>query len=206
MLYYFTETLTAIFRTDYQVDFPYDPQELFIYALVGYFIFIGIDPIEFIMLIDNIHSIVHLVDCPERLSSCAIVDTFYLCERTKGSAHFYKKSNFRMYKIEFMKSNLPYDIFSRFIYPGLMSLFITTLYFPLGLGQFLASELSTRIQIIELFSNFTWVSDDLTVEQAEIVSHWVTDSCSIFVNLSIFMFITVSLLFDLIPFRHLFSF
>lgn len=32
----FAETLTAIFRTDYQVDFPYDPQELFIYALVGY--------------------------------------------------------------------------------------------------------------------------------------------------------------------------
>lgn len=29
------ETLTAIYRTDYQVDFPYDPQELFIYALVG---------------------------------------------------------------------------------------------------------------------------------------------------------------------------
>ncbi len=32
---YIVETLTAIFRTDFQVDFPYDPQELFIYALVG---------------------------------------------------------------------------------------------------------------------------------------------------------------------------
>lgn len=73
-----------------------------------------------------------------------------------------------------------------------MSLFITTLYFPLGMGQFLASTLSTRTQILHLFSNFTWVSDDLTVEQAEIVSHWVTESCSIFVNLSLYMLVTVS--------------
>lgn len=73
-----------------------------------------------------------------------------------------------------------------------MSLFITTLYFPLGMGQFLASTLSTRTQILHLFSNFTWVSDDLTVEQSEIVSHWVTESCSIFVNLSLYMLVTVS--------------
>ena len=31
------ETITAVFKTDYQVDFPYDPQELFIYALIGVF-------------------------------------------------------------------------------------------------------------------------------------------------------------------------
>ena len=30
------ETITAVFKTNYQVDFPYDPQELFIYALIGY--------------------------------------------------------------------------------------------------------------------------------------------------------------------------
>lgn len=90
--------------------------------------------------------------------------------------------------------------YSRFIYPGLVSLFITTLYFPLGLGRFLASELSTRIQIIELFSNFTWVSEDLSAGQREIVSHWVAGDVdnisslisSIFINLSIFMVITVS--------------
>jgi len=37
LAYWFTkeETITAVFKTNYQIDFPYDPQELFIYALVG---------------------------------------------------------------------------------------------------------------------------------------------------------------------------
>ena len=54
---------------------------------------------------------------------------------------------------------------SRFIYPGLVSLFIATVYFPLGLGQFLASTLTTQQQINSLFSNFTWLKDDLTVSK-----------------------------------------
>ncbi|KAI9564003.1 hypothetical protein GHT06_007741 [Daphnia sinensis] len=149
MAYWFSneETLTAIFGTDYHVDFPYDPQELFIYALVG--AFGGLSGAAFIL--------------------------------------------FHRRYVLFMRKNKRISSFlqkNRFIYPGLMSLFITTLYFPLGMGQFLASTLSTRTQILHLFSNFTWVSDDLTVEQAEIVSHWVTDSCSIFVNLSLYMLVT----------------
>ena len=74
-----------------------------------------------------------------------------------------------------------------------MSLFIATLYFPLGLGQFLASELSTQQQIISLFANFTYMSDDLTVQQAQIVKYWSNDYCNIFVNLGIFVIVTVSL-------------
>ena len=81
---------------------------------------------------------------------------------------------------------------SRFIYPGLVSLLIASLYFPLGLGQFLASELTTQQQIIALFSNFTWMSDDLTPQQAQIVSYWTNDYANIFVNLGIFMIFTVS--------------
>ncbi|XP_046448305.1 chloride channel protein 2-like isoform X1 [Daphnia pulex] len=149
MAYWFSneDTLTAIFGTDYHVDFPYDPQELFIYALVG--AFGGLCGAAFIL--------------------------------------------FHRRYVLFMRKNKRISSFlqkNRFIYPGLMSLLITTLHFPLGLGQFLASTLSTRTQILHLFSNFTWVSDDLTVEQAEIVSHWVTDSCSIFVNLSLYMLVT----------------
>ena len=36
MFFWLTETITAVFKTNYQIDFPYDPQELFIYALVGW--------------------------------------------------------------------------------------------------------------------------------------------------------------------------
>ena len=87
---------------------------------------------------------------------------------------------------------IPISIDSRFIYPGLVSLFIATVYFPLGLGQFLASSLTTQQQIISLFSNFTWMSDDLTVEQQAIVDHWSNPYVSIFVNLGIFVVVTVS--------------
>ncbi len=80
---------------------------------------------------------------------------------------------------------------SRFIYPGLVSLFIATLYFPPGLGQFLVSTLTTRQQIMSLFSNFTWMSDDLTVEQAEIVGYWTNDYSNLFVTLGIYMVATV---------------
>ena len=32
----FTETITALFKTDFKVDFPFDPQELFVFALIGW--------------------------------------------------------------------------------------------------------------------------------------------------------------------------
>ena len=30
-----SETITALFKTDFKVDFPFDPQELFVFALIG---------------------------------------------------------------------------------------------------------------------------------------------------------------------------
>ena len=82
-------------------------------------------------------------------------------------------------------------MFSRFIYPGIVSLFIATLYFPMGAGQFLASTLTHKQQITILFSNFTWMSDHLTVDQAAIVAHWNNPYCGILVNLSIYVVTTV---------------
>ena len=80
---------------------------------------------------------------------------------------------------------------SRFIYPGIVSLFIATVYFPLGTGQFLASTLTTRQQITSLFSNFTWISDDLTVEQTELVGHWTSSYGNVLLSLSIYVITTV---------------
>lgn len=31
------DTVTAVFATDFTTDFPFDPQELFVFALMGYF-------------------------------------------------------------------------------------------------------------------------------------------------------------------------
>jgi len=82
---------------------------------------------------------------------------------------------------------------NRFIYPGLVSLFIATIYFPLGLGQFLASTLTTHQQIISLFANFTWIKDDLTVEEATLVNHWTNGHANVLVNLGVFTLTTLLL-------------
>jgi len=152
LAYWFTqeETITAVFKTNYQIDFPYDPQELFIYALVGAF--------------------------------GGLAGAFFVwCHRNY---------------VLFMRKNKKISSFlqkNRFIYPGLVSLFIATVYFPLGLGQFLASTLTTQQQINSLFSNFTWLKDDLTVEEETIVSHWINGHTNLLVNLGTFSITTVLL-------------
>ncbi|XP_068158143.1 chloride channel protein 2-like [Drosophila tropicalis] len=87
----------------------------------------------------------------------------------------------------FMRSSKTLNMFlqkNRFIYPGFIALIISTLTFPLGTGQFLGGQLSSDEQLSDLFSNFTWTSAHLSLEQAEIVSHWSTKYSSVFVNLT----------------------
>ena len=81
---------------------------------------------------------------------------------------------------------------SRFLYPGIIALLAASVTYPLGTGQFIAGELSTHEQVVELFSNFTWTSDDLTVEQATIVTNWTTKYSNIFFNLAMYTIYTVS--------------
>jgi chloride channel 2 len=76
---------------------------------------------------------------------------------------------------------------SRFIYPSIVSVFIASLFFPSGFGRYLATTLSTKQQVNALFGNFTWLSDDLSVEQADRLSHWDVANTNLFVSLGIFM-------------------
>lgn len=83
--------------------------------------------------------------------------------------------------------------YSRFLYPGILALIVSSLSYPLGTGQFIAGELSTHDQVSQLFSNFTWSTDDLTVEQATIVNNWSTTYSDVFVNLTCYTLFTVSI-------------
>ncbi|CAG9861713.1 unnamed protein product [Phyllotreta striolata] len=76
---------------------------------------------------------------------------------------------------------------NRFIYPAIIILIISTLTWPPGLGQFMASELAAGPQVINLFSNFTWGKDNLTLHQGDLVSHWTTDWTGFYGNLAIYM-------------------
>ncbi|XP_071946153.1 chloride channel protein 2-like isoform X2 [Antedon mediterranea] len=108
------ETITALFKTNFRVDFPFDPQELIAFSFIG--VVCGFGGALFVY----IHR--------------KIVD-------------FNRKHK------KFTKILLK----NRFIYPTLVALVITSVTFPLGLGQFMAAELTQKDQIDELFSNTTWV-------------------------------------------------
>lgn len=69
---------------------------------------------------------------------------------------------------------------------------MSSISYPLGLGQFIAGELSTHEQVLNLFTNFTWTTQDLTVEQAAIVTHWQTPYTNPFGNLAAYVAFTVS--------------
>ncbi|KAH8383519.1 hypothetical protein KR009_009071 [Drosophila setifemur] len=141
------DTVRALFLTNFTTEFPFDPQELFVFALIG------------------------LV--------CGLGGASYVWVHRRYV--LFMRSNKRMNK--FLQKN-------RFLYPGFLALLVSSISFPLGTGQFLAGELSTHEQVTQLFSNFTWSRDDLTVEQAAVVTHWMTAYTSVFGNLVIYTLFT----------------
>ncbi|XP_028044163.1 chloride channel protein 2 [Bombyx mandarina] len=76
---------------------------------------------------------------------------------------------------------------NRFIYPGFITLAVMSILFPPGIGKYMAADLGNQEQVLSLFANFTW-SDELTAEQASIVSHWRTPEVEYWGCLIIFFF------------------
>ncbi|XP_017848125.1 chloride channel protein 2 isoform X2 [Drosophila busckii] len=152
------DTVRALFLTNFTTEFPFDPQELFVFALIG------------------------LV--------CGLGGATYVWVHRQYV--LFMRSNKRMNK--FLQKN-------RFLYPGFLALLVSSISFPLGTGQFLAGELSTHEQVTQLFSNFTWSRDDLTVEQAAVVTHWMTNYTSVFGNLVCYTIFTffISIIASTIP-------
>ncbi|XP_043513002.1 chloride channel protein 2 isoform X1 [Frieseomelitta varia] len=134
------ETITAMFATNFTMDFPFDPQELFVFALIG----VG----------------------------SGLGGAFYVWLH-------------RQYVI-FMRKNKSMNSFlqkNRFLYPGIVSLIVSSVSFPLGLGQFMAGDLNTHDQVYGLFTNFTWTKQELGVEEMNIVQHWSTAYTDVFIGL-----------------------
>lgn len=82
-------------------------------------------------------------------------------------------------------------IFSRFLYPGIVSLLVSSVSFPLGLGQFMAGDQNTHDQVHGLFTNFTWIQENLGVEEMNVVKHWSTPYTDVFSGLLGFVLVTV---------------
>ncbi|XP_020278414.1 chloride channel protein 2 isoform X1 [Pseudomyrmex gracilis] len=140
------ETITAMFATNFTMDFPFDPQELFVFALIG----VG----------------------------SGLLGAFYVWLH-------------RQYVI-FMRKNKSMNTFlqkNRFLYPGIVSLLVSSVSFPLGLGQFMAGDLNTHDQVYGLFTNFTWTRENLGAEEMNIVKHWATPYTDVFSGLLSFVFV-----------------
>lgn len=142
------ETITAMFATSFTMEFPFDPQELLVFALIG----VG----------------------------SGLMGAFYVWLH-------------RQYVI-FMRKNKSMNSFlqkNRFLYPGIVSLLVSSVSFPLGLGQFMAGDLNTHDQVFGLFTNFTWTKVNLSVEEMNIVKHWSTSYTNdVFSGLLSFVLVT----------------
>ncbi|KAI4454529.1 chloride channel protein 2 [Holotrichia oblita] len=141
------DTVTALFKTNFTMDFPFDPQELFVFAIIG------------------------------------VISGF------GGALYVWMHRQY----VKFMRKSKTLNNFlqkNRFLYPGIVAWIVASISFPLGTGQFIAGDLTTHQQVVSLFSNFTWTKDNLTVEEQDLVNHWITPYSGVWVSLTGFVLFT----------------
>ncbi|MPC12761.1 Chloride channel protein 2 [Portunus trituberculatus] len=188
------ETLTALFKTNFKVGYPFDPQELFVFALIGRLLY----PLLVTLLygsvsfplglgqfwatdLNNHHQPIRVSRLDDALPAQCPVSA------SSGAVHI-------------LPSVIPpsgcsapsLSVFSRLLFPLLLTVGIVSLTFPTGSGQFFAAHLTTHHQVVELFSNVTWTKEDHTVHEFELVENWRTPWTGIFINLLLYITFTVS--------------
>ncbi|XP_054160274.1 chloride channel protein 2-like [Oppia nitens] len=152
------EAITALFKTHFRADFPFDPQELFVFSLIGV--------------------------------ACGFGGAAYVTLHRKVVNFFRTRKSLS----NFLQKN-------RFLYPGLVTLLLTSISFPQFLGQYMATQLSTHDSIQEMFSNITWGHNHSDPVRLKMVYHWSTPQTSIYFNLSFYIIMTfwMSILASTIP-------
>ncbi|XP_051535248.1 chloride channel protein 2-like [Myxocyprinus asiaticus] len=140
------ETITALFKTRFRLDFPFDLQELPAFAVIG------------------------------------IASGF-------GGALFVYLNRLI---VQFMRKQKTINKFlmkKRLLYPALVTLLISTLTFPPGLGQFMAGQLTQKETLVSFFDNRTWAKQGIA-EDFNYDSHsaaWKHPQANVFIVLVIFI-------------------
>uniref|UniRef100_A0A3P9HV89 Chloride channel, voltage-sensitive 2a n=1 Tax=Oryzias latipes TaxID=8090 RepID=A0A3P9HV89_ORYLA len=140
------ETITALFKTRFRLDFPFDLQELPAFAILG--IACGFGGALFVYLNRLI------VECMRKQKT---INKFLLRKRL--------------------------------MYPALVTLLISTLTFPPGLGQFMAGQLTQHESLVALFDNRTWCRQGVA-EEFDYISHhhaWKHPQINVFIILILFI-------------------
>uniref|UniRef100_A0A3Q3MCM7 Chloride channel, voltage-sensitive 2a n=1 Tax=Mastacembelus armatus TaxID=205130 RepID=A0A3Q3MCM7_9TELE len=140
------ETITALFKTRFRLDFPFDLQELPAFAVLG--IACGFGGALFVYLNRLI------VECMRKQKT---INKFLLRKRL--------------------------------VYPALVTLLVSTLTFPPGLGQFMAGQLTQHESLVALFDNRTWCRQGVA-EEFDYISHhhaWKHPQVNVFITLILFI-------------------
>eukprot|EP00112_Aurelia_sp_Birch-Aquarium-sp1_P022710 Seg65.8 transcript_id=Seg65.8/GoldUCD/mRNA.D3Y31 product="Chloride channel protein 2" protein_id=Seg65.8/GoldUCD/D3Y31 len=139
------ETITALFKTRFRIDFPFDVQEFVAFGFIGL--------------------------------TCGLAGALFVYTHRKiVDFHQHHKQN-RLNR---------FLVKSRFIYPAIIVLIVSTISFPKGSGQFVAGQLTSREALSELFSNTTWSTNSPTAASMEVLKHWQSSYTSIYVTLVVF--------------------
>ncbi|XP_018497155.1 chloride channel protein 2 [Galendromus occidentalis] len=143
------DTITAVFRTNFRMDFPFDLAELLVYAAMG--------------------------------AACGVLGATFVYLHKK--IVLFNRKHKRM--SAFLQRN-------RFLYPLIITTLISTITFPPFLGKYMAAELTTHEAIHDLFSNFTWGSTDLGVDEMIVVQRWQENPLESF-HFTLIMFVIMNL-------------
>ncbi|ELK13763.1 Chloride channel protein, skeletal muscle [Pteropus alecto] len=156
-------TITALFRTNFRMDFPFDLQELPAFAIIG--ICCGFLGAVFVYLHRQVmlgvrkHKALSQFLAKQRRFGgedvpCVKSRDYVGLQETaacRGPACFppvgWRNSG----------DNSFHSFLSRLLYPGVVTFVIASFTFPPGMGQFMAGELMPREAISTLFDNNTWV-------------------------------------------------
>lgn len=141
------ETITALFKTNFRLEFPYDLQELIGFTMIG--IVCGLAGALFVYLHKKVSEIHEIIPCLKKCFQPSI-----------------------------------------FIYPALVSIIISSLKFPGGLGQYMAGELTLTEAVDALFDNKTWNTLGY-VDESEVLPDmqdgWKHPNVNVYITLSTFI-------------------
>lgn len=141
------ETITALFKTNFRLEFPYDLQEFIGFTMIG--IFCGLLGALFVYLHKKVSEIHDIIPCLKKCFQPSI-----------------------------------------FIYPALVSIVISSVKFPGGLGQYMAGELTLKEAVDALFDNKTWNTlgyVDVSEVLPDMQDGWKHPNVNVYITLSTFI-------------------
>ncbi|KAJ1062982.1 hypothetical protein K5549_005011 [Capra hircus] len=172
-------TITALFRTNFRMDFPFDLQELPAFAIIGSVPALGVGEGQ---------GWGKALDWKgPKLGSwrghgicCGFLGAVFVY------LHRQVMLGVRKHKVlsQFLAKH-------RLLYPGIVTFVIASFTFPPGIGQFMAGELMPREAISTLFDNNTWVKHMGDPESLGRSAVWIHPKASVVLVLLLFFIMKI---------------